>query len=65
MKTKIYTKKFHKVAYRSADGKKFNELFIGETPAESLENAKKSKIGYSGFKVGKTAYNTLGEKYDN
>jgi len=62
-KANNYTQKFYKVSHTSKDGVKFNDLVIGNTPAESLENAKKGNIGHKGFKVGKTAFNTLGEKF--
>ncbi len=55
--------KFHFVSFLSSDNKKYKELFIGETPEKSLKNAKENRIAYKSFKVGKTAYNTYGEKY--
>lgn len=58
-----YTEKFYMVSYASKDNAKFSQLFIGATPEEALRNAKKANIGYKNFKVGKTAYNTLGEKF--
>lgn len=59
----IYTKKFFNVSYLSKDNKKFKELFLGETPELALMTAKESRIGCKNFKVGRTAYNTLGEKF--
>lgn len=57
------TKKFFYVSFTSTDGVKFKELFIGETPTTALENAKKANPRKKNFKVGQTAYNTLGEKF--
>lgn len=63
MKSKtIYTEKFFYVSYLSKDNKKFKELFLGKTPELALMAAKENRIGYKNFKVGSTAYNTLGEK---
>jgi len=60
--TSIYTQKFFYVSFSSKDNVKFKELYMGNTPEEALQSAKNSKPGYKNFKVGKTAFNTLGEK---
>ena len=62
MKTTNNNPKFFFVTYYS-NGVKSKELFMGETPQEALQAAKAARPSYKGFKVGKTAYNTLGEKY--
>ena len=57
-----YKKKFFLVTFKSKDGIKKSELYMGNTPEEAAEQAKKSNFGCKDFKAGKTAFNTLGEK---
>lgn len=49
-------------SFKTKDNVKKSELFIGNTPEESLQIAKQQNIGCKYFRVGKIAYNTLGEK---
>ena len=58
----MYTKKFFYVSFKSRDGKKQKQLYMGNTPEEALKAAKDANICYKAFCVGKTAYNGLGEK---
>lgn len=58
----IYKEKFHYVSFKSKDGFKKKELFIGKTPELSLANARAFNRGCKSFRVALTAYNTLGEK---
>jgi hypothetical protein len=58
----MYTKKFFYVSFQSRDGKKQKQLYMGNTPEEALQAAKNVNIRYKSFKVGKTAFNCLGEK---
>lgn len=51
-----YTTKFHKVEFYSKDKIKFKELFMGDTPSESLKKAKQEKRGYVRFRALKTTY---------
>ena len=53
---------WHKVNYTSSDNVKLSDFFFGETPAESMANAKKVNHRCKHFRVCKTAYNTFGEK---
>ena len=57
-----YTQKFFYVSFQSKDDVKCKDLYMGDTPSEALKTAKKSNPGRKNFKVGKTPYNTLGEK---
>jgi len=58
----LYKQNFYYVSFESKDGVKCKDLFMGDTPAKAIASAKKSRIGYKKFSVGKTPYNTLGEK---
>lgn len=57
-----YQNKFFKVTFKSKDGVKNTQLYMGNTPLEAIERAKKSNAGCKDFKAGRTAFNTLGEK---
>ena len=58
-----YKQKFFIVSFQSKDGVKLKDLYMGDTPTQALKAAKKSNPYMKSFKVGKTAYNTLGEKF--
>ena len=56
---------WYNVSYKSNDGVKLQSLYMGGNPAEALKTAKEALPGCKAFKVGKTAYNTFGEKVKN
>jgi len=53
---------FYMVTFKSADGVISKELFIGETPADAVASCRANKPKITVIRVGKTAYNTFGEK---
>lgn len=59
----IYGSKFFYVSFKSADGVSKKELYMGVCPKDAIMSAKACNLGCNSFKAGKTAYNTLGEKF--
>lgn len=58
----IYKEKFHYVTFKSKDGIGYKQLTIGNSPLESLNNAKYNNLFCVKFKVGAYPYNSLGER---
>jgi len=56
------TATFYMVTFKSADGVISKELFIGNTPLDAHASCKQSNPKCTVIRVGKTAYNTFGEK---
>jgi hypothetical protein len=57
--------KFYKVTSTSPDGVKSTELYYGESPKDALMRFKKYNPKAIRIRVGKTAYDTFGDKLKN